>query len=163
MTRPALAAVAALLALALAACARSSPGAPPHEAPPGPGKPAAPVSVTADLSRGAARVTVRFDADAKAARIAVFGADGLAVTSAAEPLGTRAFSRGESAAFDVAFTPGPGRSRLVVSVSGTFHGAGKRTRTVSFEVGEPTAEQLRGPGTVVDAGGERIRVVVPEK
>jgi hypothetical protein len=162
MTRTALAVAASLLALA--ACARSSQAAPPPEASPGAGKPTAPVSVGAELSTGAARVTVRFEADAKDVRIAVFGADGLAVTSAAEPVAKGAFARGEAAALDVTFTPGPGRSRLAVSVTGKFHGAGKRTRTATFAVGEPTPEQLRGEGAVVEgADGEKVRVVVPGK
>lgn len=156
-------ALSVMAAFALAGCARPS-SAPPAAPPPGLGKPSAPVSVSADLAAGTGRVTVRFDADAKDVRIAVFGADGLTVTSAAAPIDGASFARGETAAFDVAFAPGPGRSRLAVSVSGKFHGAGKRTRAVSFAVGEPTPEQLRGLGTVVEGeDGEKLRVVVPAK
>jgi hypothetical protein len=151
-------------ALALGACARPPAAAAPPPAGAPAGKPTAPVAVTADLSAGAAHVTVRFDADAKDVRIAAFGAGGLEVTSAEVLADGASFARGEAASFDVAFTPGPGRSTLAIAVSGKFHGAGKRTRTASFPVGEPTPEQLRGPGTVVEGpDGDRIQVVVPGK
>ncbi len=86
------------------------------------------------------------------------------MTSPALAVDRGAFAAGEATSFDVTFTPGPGRSRLAVSVSGKFHGAGKRAKVTSFSIGEPTPEQRRGEGTVVEGpDGERIRVVVPGK
>ncbi len=154
----------AALALALAGCTPQSPAHAAAPVPRGPGKPSAPVTVSAELSPGAARVTVRFDADAKNVAIEVYGAGGLTVTSAAAPVQRTSFARGETAAFDVAFTPGPGQSDLAVAVTGIFHGAGRRGAVASFAVGEPSAEQRAATGTVVEGSdGERLKVVVPGK
>ena len=79
----------------------------------------------------------------------------------AEPVARGTYARGETATFDVAFTPGPGRSYLAVTVSGKFRGAGHRAAVASFAVGEPTVEQRKAGGTVLEGGGERIKVVVP--
>jgi len=160
MNRIALAAVAGLLALpAVGGCAPSTAGAAPVH-----GKPSVPVTVEARLSDGSARVTVRFDAEAKGVRVEVGGVDGLSVASAAVPVDGASFARGESTTFDVAFTPGPGRSYLAVAVTGKFRGAGRRAAVTSFAVGEPTPEQEKAGGTVLEApGGERIKVVVPGK
>lgn len=155
----------AVLALALTAggaCTRPPPASPHADAAPVQGKPGAPVAVDARLGDGSAAVTVRFDADAKDVRIAVHGAGGLRVTSDTTPVARRSFARGEAATFDVAFTPGPGRSSLAVVVGGKFHGAGKRATVASFAVGEPTQEQRDAEGAVVQGSdGERLKVVVP--
>ncbi len=153
----------AVTTLALAAgCARQAQATAPAPAPVR-GKPSAPVAIDARLAAASARVTIRFDADAKDVRIDVHGTDGLAVTGTAPtPAEHASFKRGETTAFDVAFTPGPGRSYLVVGVAGKFHGAGKRARVASFPTGEPTPEQEKGMGTVVEGpDGERLKVVVP--
>jgi hypothetical protein len=150
--------------LALAACAPQVSAAPQPAAALPHGKPSAPVTVDAQLSGGSAHVTVRFDGDAKDVRVEVHGADGLQVTSVATPIQQAKFARGEVTTLDVTFTPGPGRSYLAVAVSGKFHGAGHRASVASFAVGEPTAEQLKGPGTIVESpDGERLHVVVPGK
>ncbi len=155
-------ALAVVTALALLACARQPAAAPQPSAAPDRGKPSAPVAVDAALSGGSARVTVRFDADAKDVDVEIHGAEGLQVTSVAQPVQRAKFARGEVTTFDVAFTPGVGRSYVVVSVSGKFPGAGNRASVTSFAVGEPTPEQLKGPGTIVEgANGERIHVVTP--
>ncbi len=158
MSRHPLAATAA--ALALAGCA---PPAPPADARPGPSARAsatAPVTVGAQLSGGSGRVTVRFDADAQDVRIEVFGANGLAVTTGAVPVDGARFVRGDVVTLEVAFTPGPGRSSLVVAVTGSFRGGARRASVANFEVGEPTPEQRTGPGTVVQGSdGERLHVV----
>jgi hypothetical protein len=151
----------AAAASAVSACARQASAAPQTSDPASRGKPTAPVTIEGRLAEGTGRVTVRFDADAKGVRIEVHGAEGLAVTSAATPVEKRTFARGETAAFDVAFTPGPGRSYLAVNVTGKFHGAGRRAAVASFPVGEPTAEQRKAGGTVMESDGERIKVVVP--
>jgi hypothetical protein len=158
MNRIALAVVAALLALPSASgCAPNAAGAAPER-----GKPRAPVAIEARLSDGAARVTVRFEADARDVRVELAGSGGLVVAGAAVPLEKASFARGEATAFDVAFTPGPGRSLLSVAVTGKFRGAGRRAAVASFAVGEPTPEQEKASGTVMEgAGGERIKVVVP--
>jgi hypothetical protein len=161
MNRTALAVLAFALTAA-GACTRPAPAGPHASAGPVLGKPSAPVAVDARLTAGSANVTVRFDADAKDVRIAVHGAGGLRVTSDATPVAHRSFARGETAAFDVAFTPGPGRSSLAVVVGGKFHGAGKRATVASFAVGEPTKEQQDADGAVVESSdGERLKVVVP--
>jgi len=163
MNRIALAVTAAALALA-GGCTPQSPPAPPASAPPVRGKPSAPVSVDAQLSGASGRVTVRFDADAKDVRVEVHGAGGLVVTSGAAPVDGASFARGEATAFDVSFTPGPGRSHLAVAVSGKFHGAGRRAAVASFPVGDPSPDQLKAEGTVVEGqDGERLKVVVPGK
>ncbi len=164
MNRIALAATTALALASAAGCARQAPASPEPAAAPVRGKPSAPVAIDARLADGTARVSVRFEADAKDVRIDVRGAGGLAVTGGARPVERASFARGESAAFDVTFTPGPGRSHLVVGVEGKFHGGGRRAAVASFAVGDPTPEQLAPGGTVVEgADGERLEVVVPRR
>jgi hypothetical protein len=134
------------------------------DATPGRGKPSAPVAISAELSPGRALVTVRFDAPAADARVHFSGVDGLLVTSAATPMERALVERGTVASFDVTFTPGPGRSHLVVAVAGRFPN-GDRASVASFAVGAPSGEQRKSSGLVVEgADGERIRVlVVPER
>lgn len=150
-----------LTLLSLGACARSAaaPTKPDEAAPAVSGKPSAPVTVDAQLAEKSAHVTVRFDAPVSDARIAVSGVDGLVVTSEQSPVQGGGFEQGSVASFDVAFTPGPGRSHLVVSVAGTFQGA-PRTRVASFAVGTPTAEQKQSSGAQKTEGnGERIKIM----
>lgn len=162
MHRTAIAATLAALGLASAVACAPCASAAPQAAPAVHGKPKAPVSIDARLADGAGRVTVRFEAEARDVRVEVRGSEGLAVTSAPAPVEGASFSRGDVASFDVAYTPGPGRSFLSVAVSGKFRGAGKRSSVTSFALGEPTPEQLRGTGTVVEgSGGDRVKVVVP--
>ncbi len=123
------------------------------------GKPSAPVHVDARLADGSATVTIVFRSAARDVDVHVHGVDGLSVTSAETPISRDRFAKGQSASFDVAFTPGPGRSNLVVAVNGTF-GAAKRSSVVSFAVGTPTAEQLKSRGAVTtDSRGERIKTL----
>ncbi len=123
------------------------------------GKPSAPVTVDAQLSAGSARVTIVFQGAAGDVDVHVHGVDGLSVTSAETPISGARFVTGQSSTFDVAFTPGPGRSNLVIAVNGKF-GAAKRRSVVSFAVGTPTAEQMKSRGTVTtDSGGERIKTL----
>ena len=123
------------------------------------GKPSAPVKVDARLSAGSATVTIVFLSAARDVDVHVHGVDGLSVTSAETPISSNRFAKGQSATFDVAFTPGPGRSNLVIAVNGTF-GAAKRSSVVSFAVGTPTAEQTKSKGTVTtDSRGERIKTL----
>jgi hypothetical protein len=104
-------------------------------------------------------VTVRFDRAATGVKVQVRGLDGLAVTSEAMPVKGARFEKGEVARFDVAFTPGAGRSFLSVAVQGSF-GAGRRATAVSFPVGEKSAVQRKGTGTVIEgANGERVKVL----
>jgi hypothetical protein len=92
-------------------------------------------------------------------RVEVRGTDGLEVTSPATPVEGAAYAAGAAASLDVAFRPGPGRSLLSVAVSGSFAGGGRRGTVTTFPIGEPTPEQRKATGTVIDAGGERIKVV----
>jgi hypothetical protein len=153
MNRITHAAVAALLAASPAlACAAGKPA-------PVAGKLRAPVTVEANLSGDAAKVTVRFDRAGKNVRVRVKGLDGLALTSDVTPVQAAQVEQGDVAAFDVTFTPGPGRSFLSIAVSGNF-GGGRRATVVSFPVGEKSAEQRKGAGTVIEgADGERVKVL----
>jgi hypothetical protein len=143
-----------LLLFALAACSTPTTLSSPA---PLKGKPSAPMAVTAQLSRGAARVQVTFEADAQGVEIAATGVDGLSVDGPKVLLEQGSFARGAQATYEVAFTPGPGRSQLVVSVSGLFNGS-SRTRVAAFGVGEgPLAPS---PGTVMTTDdGTTVKVL----
>lgn len=120
------------------------------------GKPTAPVAVKAELRERSAKVTVTFEADAEDVQISVSGVDGLVVSSPAVALEQGKFTRGGAHALDVEFSPGAGRSQLVVSVSGTFTGA-KRARVASFGIG---AGPLPDSGAVMTTDdGERVKVL----
>jgi hypothetical protein len=124
-----------------------------------PGKPQAPVSVTARLAAGRATVTLRFHSAARDVAVEVHGTDGLTVTGDPNPLSGGRFAAGQSVTLDVAFAEGPGRSHLAVSVSGTF-GSAARSTVASFAVGQPTAEQQKAAGEVTtDSTGKRIKVL----
>ncbi len=126
------------------------------------GKAEAPVSVTTALRSGGATVTVRFLSAASDVAIEARGLDGLTLTSASPVLSGGRFARGESLAFDVTFTEGPGRSQLVVSVSGRF-GPATRSAVAVFPIGQPTAEQQRRSSTAAtDSTGQRIKVLPAE-
>lgn len=166
MNRKALAVLTGLVALtaplACSSSAKSNPG-PADTAQAGTaqaGKSSAPVEVAAQLAEGQARVTLRFDAPAKDVQVSVSGVDGLEVKSAATPVQGGTFVEAGSTAFDVAFTPGRGRSHLVVSVSGMFRGS-HQTKVASFAVGEPSAEQQKASGseTMTNSDGQRIKVM----
>jgi hypothetical protein len=159
MDRIALAVTTALALAAGAGCAPQTPAAPAASSAPADGKAKAPVSIEAQLQDGSGRVTVRFGAAAKDVKVEVRGTGGLAVTSEAVPLEGASFDAGAARTFDVAFTPGPGRSHLSVAVSGKFRGAGRSGTVTTFSVGEPTPEQQKASGTVIERGGERIKVV----
>lgn len=159
MNRIATAASALLLALpALAA----DPGGSSKGAGVPPGKPSAPVTVSARLASGRATVTVRFRSPASDVAIEVHGVDGLSVTSSPTPLAGGRFARGQSVTFDVDYTPGPGRSHLAVAVAGRFGTAVQRAVS-SFAVGQPTAEQLKPAAPpVTDSAGQRIKIMPAE-
>lgn len=121
----------------------------------------APVEIDAKLAEGTARVTLRFTSPATGVRVDVSGVDGLAVTSAPTLVDGASFDRGAEAAFDVAFTPGPGRSFLAVAVRGVF-GGGHLGKARSFAVGSPVAEPEKAHGLTVETpDGERVKIVVP--
>lgn len=149
----------ALLGLGACTSGATAPTKKSDAAPAVSGKPTAPVTVDAELERTTARVTVRFDAPASDVRVSVHGVDGLTVTSEATPLEGTSFEQGTVKAFDVAFTPGEGRSHLVVSVAGSFQGL-PRTRVATFAVGEPTAEQKSSNAQkTTDSNGERVKLM----
>lgn len=131
---------ALLLALPLAGCAGggAEPAGAPSAAPRA--KRAAPVSIEAKLGSGTARLVFRFAAPSEGVDISVNGIDGLTVTSATALVQNGTFERGATAAYDVAYTPGPGRSMLNVTITGIFGGA-RSGRAAAFTVGEPTAAQ----------------------
>ncbi|MFP2932849.1 hypothetical protein ACLESO_48430 [Pyxidicoccus sp. 3LG] len=122
-------------------------------------KPSAPVKVDAKLGEDRALVTLRFDAPATDVQVNISGVDGLTVTSASTPVNGASFVASGEQRFDVAFTPGAGRSHLVVSVTGTFQGA-HQSKVTSFAVGTPTEAQMKSSGTTVTGGdGERIKIM----
>jgi len=161
-----LAILAALLATPAAACscsqktdAAAKTASEASPAPAAPHKVQAPVAIDATLGDGAARVTLRFSSPATAVEVNVHGVDGLVVTSAPRLAEGATFTAGEVAAFDVAFTPGPGRSHLAVSVEGLFAGA-HRAQVVSFAVGKPAAAaEKAGPARTEGEGAERVKVM----
>lgn len=124
---------------------------------PAKGKPTAPVDVKAEIAPKSARLTVTFESDAKDVELAVSGIDGLVVEGEARLVDKGEFARGDTRTFDVAFKPGPGRSMLVVSVSGSFNGA-PRARVASFTVGTGPLPQT--PGQVITTDdGEKVKVM----
>ncbi|MFP2904040.1 hypothetical protein ACLESD_02995 [Pyxidicoccus sp. 3LFB2] len=162
MNRTALAVLSGLLALtAPVACssqAKSAPS-PAGKADVATAKVSAPVAVDAKLDGGRAHVTLRFDASASDVQVNVSGLDGLTVRSAGTPVAGNSFTKSGETSFDVEFTPGPGRSHLVVAVTGSFEGS-HMSKVASFAVGTPTAEQKQSSGTTVTGSdGERIKVM----
>jgi hypothetical protein len=156
-------ALAVLLAgHALAACAAGP--APEAASPPPRGKPGAPVEVEAALQPGAARIAIAFGADASEVAVRLSGLDGLQVTSPAAPVERASYRRGERAAVEATFTPGPGESSLVVTVEGTFAGS-RRTLVRSFAVGTPSRaqEEKARAGVETDQQGERLHVLPAER
>ncbi|MCP3140234.1 hypothetical protein [Pyxidicoccus xibeiensis] len=122
-------------------------------------KSSAPVAVDAQLGEARARVTLRFDSPATGVQVNVSGVDGLTVKSAPTPVDGASFVAAGVTTFDVDFTPGAGRSHLVVAVTGDFQGA-HRSKVASFAVGTPSAEQQKSSGTsVTGSDGERIKVM----
>ncbi len=127
------------------------------------GKAQAPVEVTPQLRTDGATVTVRFLSAASGVTIEARGLDGLTVTSAANVLTGGRVARGESLQFDVTFTKRPGRSQLVVSISGRF-GPATRSTVASFPVGQATAEQQKpaGGNATTDSTGRRLKILPAE-
>jgi hypothetical protein len=123
---------------------------------PAKGKPTAPVEVKAELSKNAAKLTVTFESDSKDVKIAVSGVDGLVVQGEAVIVENGTFTRGDATSFSVNFTPGEGRSQLVVSVSGSFNGA-SRARVASFTIGDGPLPQNGEVMTTDD--GEKVKVM----
>jgi hypothetical protein len=120
------------------------------------GKPTAPVEVNAVLSEKSARLTLKFESEAKDVKVFVSGVDGLVVQGEGALVTDGVFARGETKTFDVAFTPGAGRSALVVSVSGSFNGAA-RARVASFTVG--TGPLPQNGEVITTDDGERVKVM----
>ncbi|MBN1207890.1 MAG: hypothetical protein JXB05_23705 [Myxococcaceae bacterium] len=164
MNRMALAVLSSLLALlAPVACTSSGTATSPSNTKPESSyettKTSAPIAVDAELSDGRARVTVRFDSPATDVKVNVSGTDGLVVKSTPTPVDGASFVDSAVSTFDVDFTPGEGRSHLVVAVSGMFKGS-HLSKVSSFAIGTPTAAQQSASGsTVTGSDGERIKVM----
>ena len=112
--------------------------------------------MNAELGEKSAKLTLKFESDAKDVKIGVSGVDGLVVEGEPVLLEKGEFARGDTKAFDVRFAPGTGRSQLVVSVSGSFGGA-SRARVASFTVGTGPLPQNGEVMTTDD--GERVKVM----
>jgi hypothetical protein len=122
-------------------------------------KAGAPVVVDAKLDGERAHVTLRFSAPASDVQVNVSGVDGLTVRSAPTPVAGSSFVQSGETSFDVEFTPGPGRSLLVVAVTGLFDGS-HLSKVASFTVGKPSEEQRKASGTAITGSdGERIKVL----
>lgn len=123
------------------------------------GKPSAPVAVEAVLREDSATLTLTFEGDASNVLVGVAGLDGLEVDGGGVVVAEGAFRRGETRVVEVRFSPGVGRSHLAVSVEGQFR-SGRLARVVTFAVGAPSPEQLRGSGTTIEArDGTRLKVL----
>jgi hypothetical protein len=126
------------------------------------GKAQAPVQVTTRLRTDGATVTVRVLSAATGVTIEARGLDGLTVTSAANVLSGGRFARGESLRFDVTFAKEPGRSQLVVSVSGRF-GPATRSAVASFPIGQASAAQQKpSESATTDSTGQRLKILPAE-
>ena len=123
---------------------------------PAKGKPTAPVEVKAELAANGAKLTVKFESDSTDVKIAVSGVDGLVVQSEPVIIEKGTFSKGDTTSSNVTFTPGQGRSQLVVSVSGNFNGA-SRARVASFTIGDGPLPQNGEVMTTDD--GEKVKVM----
>jgi hypothetical protein len=150
--------VSVFLILGLTSCF-SQPATAKHSAPlPAAGKLVAPVQVDAEIGESRARVAVLFSAPGRNTQVDVWGVDGLQVKEVVPRLVELDVKAGESRTLDVVFSRGPGRSLLVVGVSGSF-GETQTSRVVSFDVGTPTEAQLRGPGSTLTSGADRLHVM----
>jgi hypothetical protein len=158
MKRMALAVFSSLLTLIWVGCTPTATAAPNSSNEPRTAKVSAPVAVEAQVSDGQAHVTVRFSSPASDVKINVYGVDGLVVKSAATPVDGSNFTEASVTTFDVAFTPGPGRSQLVVAVNGSFRGA-QRASVSSFAVGSPSVEQQSQGNIITGDDGQRIKVM----
>ena len=159
MNRMALAVLSSLTLLTSAACTSSASAAQSTSSEPVAGKVTAPVKVEAQLKEDQAHITVRFDAPATDVKINVYGVDGLVVKNAATPVEGASFTQSAVQELDVTFTPGPGRSHLVVAVSGSFRGA-ERSSVSSFSIGTPSAAQQQSQGNVVTGDdGQRVKIM----
>lgn len=145
------------LAASVAVAAPVEKKAQPQEEPAG--KNRAPVMLDVQLKDGIAHVTLRFQTAAQDVNVDVNGVDGMVVMGPSALVQSGRFSAGQTATFDVAYVPGPGRSNLAVSVIGTFNGLRLGT-TAMYGVGTPTEDQKRTAGDVTtDSSGQRIKVL----
>ncbi|WP_342380603.1 hypothetical protein NVS55_13265 [Myxococcus stipitatus] len=123
------------------------------------GKFSAPVEVGAKLHENKATVTVRFLSAGSDVRVDLSGVEGLQVSGDTSPVRGIQVAGASTQTFEVAFTPGAGRSHLVVAVSGTFDGT-PLSKVSSFSVGEPTEAQQKSAGSVVtDESGQSIKLM----
>ena len=121
-----------------------------------PGKPGAPVDVSATLNGNAARVRITLTQQATNVSVHFHGTDGLTIRGNATPVEGRSCVAGEALPLDVDFVPGSGYCLLVVSVTGTFQGQ-PATRVISFAVGARPA-RLKSVGPVQANGrGESVQ------
>ncbi|AKQ67861.1 hypothetical protein A176_004773 [Myxococcus hansupus] len=159
MNLKAIAALSSLLALAApVACTSQSKSNPTPADSSDTTKAGAPVRVDAKLGEDQARIALRFEKAASDVQVHLSGVDGLDVKSAPTPV-SGSFAQDSVSEFDVLFTPGEGRSLLVVTVTGTFDGA-HLSRVFSFDVGTPTEAQQKATGTTVTGDdGQPIKVL----
>jgi hypothetical protein len=122
--------------VSILACTHQEPKPTTVSAPvPSNGKMVAPIVIEAQLFEKRAKVTLTFATGGENVAVGVSGVDGLSVTSTGSLMTEGVVSKGESRSFEVAFSPGPGRSHLVVSATGTFNGA-PISRVVTFQIGD---------------------------
>jgi hypothetical protein len=126
---------------------------------PSPGKPTAPVVVSADIQDRRALVTVVVAREGRDLEVKVHGIDGITVVTPTAPLRAATARAGEKITLDVSFssaTPSPSGT-LVVEVEGTF--AGRKLGGVrSFSLGQPPAAGPKDPPTT-DASGRPVKLL----
>jgi hypothetical protein len=147
-------------ALLLLACKMDGPKG--EAAPPGVGKPQAPVAIDAEVGASSARVHVRFVQAGTGVEVRANGVDGLTPVGNTLLVAGRDVAAGEAITVDVPFTPGPGQSLLAIHVRGTF-AAGERTAVRAFPVGKPSAEQRKAQEGTTRVGGEDVKLVPAEE
>lgn len=129
---------------------------PPMHGAPSPGKPSAPVKVSAEIQDRRALVTVTVARDARDIEVSVRGLDGITIVTPVTPLRAASALAGEKIVVGVAFAGATPGGTLVVQVQGVF--AGRPLGAVrTFSIGQPPAPK-DPPRT--DASGRPV-VVLP--
>jgi hypothetical protein len=127
---------------------------------PSPGKPSAPVEVSADIHVAERRavITLVVAREARDLEVRVRGIDGVTIVTPSAPVRAPTAPAGEKITLDVSFSSTNPDGTLVVEVEGTF--AGRPLGAVrTFSLGKPPAAGPKDPPRT-DASGRPI-VVLP--
>jgi len=143
-----------LAAVVIGACTTPSPTVNVSNARPVEGKTVAPIDLQAELKQSEALVTLRLEDDASELEFTAWGLDGLVVRASTTTFKPKVSKRGEHQTFAIPLTPGPGRSTLAISVSGTFRGS-RLQRVATFAIGE--APPPKGEAVIITDQGEVLK------